>query len=59
MRRIGEDLNKLKQKMARKLYADNKWTGLLMSKSESYFSCLDIDERKMDKVFEDDLKFWL
>ena len=30
-----------------------------MSKSESYFSCLDIDVSRMDQVFEDDHKFWL
>ena len=59
MRRIGEDIDKLKAKITRKLHADNKWTGLLMSRRENYFNCLEIDETKMDHILENDHRHWL
>ena len=41
------------------MHEDNKWTGVLMSRQKNYFDCLDVDERGIQDLFEDDHKFWL
>lgn len=50
---------RMKQKMTSKLHADNKWTGLLTGKRTEYFDCLQVDEKALEKLFEQDHKFWL
>jgi hypothetical protein len=42
-----------------KLYSDNKWTGVLTGRRDSYLDCLLIEEKKLDNLFEVDHKAWL
>ena len=59
IRQIQSQIQRLKLKITSKFYADNKWTGVLIGSKDAYFECLEIDQRKIDDVFELDHKFWL
>ena len=52
-------MQRIKQKISSKLYSDNKWTGVLMSRRDKYFSCFTIDERELNNLFELDNQHWV
>ena len=59
VKHIAGLVGRLRQKISSKLHSDNKWTGVLMSRRDKYFTCLNIDEKGLDQLFENDNQHWV